>query len=1250
MQSISTTGVTTRQFNVPSRQCLVTLFDCYFDDGTTSRLCQGGETLQITLHAPLSPSEVRVAEVFVDGSRVDTLIVSRPDVPSLKQEYFDFGLTYVPEPSTTAPLLWSIDSYGRGSAAVYPLDTLPSALDYLDSLAVHYDRSSNLLWLISCAFSGGSTSAISIDCSADPLVGVASFFDASDSRVLALARSSGRLELYDYKMDALSSVSVPGGIRCIAESVRAYDPDGLYVVTKSGALLRYSVQSLSVTYSNTDTVWSGVSSNPSSSQSQILLLSGNVSDNGWLFDVNSKAITRIPSSSDTQYISVLPSPSLNSVYLVGFSHTTKRLGTYSASGSVVASYTELDAYAIPYSDARPTGYNYGIICRGTSIQTASGWAPTPYGAKSNAVAAFDDSGNDLILLRPRQTSVDTYLQQAAPDASSSTCGFIGTDFVLHVSVYPEDAYVPITVPKSIRASVFVNGILQQKPVAKSGDTVVVKSSDPSFQSVFYAAVGRSPMSAIFDQEPDRVTIQDVYDCDDGGEYSTIPVTPTGYVQTDVIYYGDVIVDGVRRAAPVTLLLGQSISFVFDHDGEHEDHSVTFGSQVVMFRSHKSPAPKFDSALRNRAYARLNETYLSGPIRNTSGRAVTLEVLGGRLVGPQVIEDNATFQVAVDTGSTPAHIETEIRADGLPLLHWSVWSDVHYLDPVNVRVEPVGSLVSTHLPFSSVPDGFYFDFTVPEGVLSSVSGVLYSGTLDCRGLSASRRSVLDATNKTSVDVSFYPQLSAKMLEFGDAIAYVQVMPIDTPASASQTSFDLLGSELPDGQSSLSTESASSTVGVGVYSQVNSFCAANALPSLMLGQSLSASSGDFELVLPDRSSADSSSAELITEELAGFDTHDADYISFEAMDTIAPGVSLVEFGTSVSTASVVRLVRESAASNKSAMHRLLEDSAASMSYTLSPMLRPGLPPSITGLASDSIAAGTLVAATTAWLLGNMRPADAVDPKYRFEPALPTPTKDPEYSQVDSMFAAYEHEAFSDYQWVHGMYSRRLFSAHRQTDTASRVQLFTLQFEVRGIYEVTPRNFHFQERYPDLRTSSVQRASMRYPDQGLFSAEYIQRQYAFSAEARAQLVLPYIQSQRLLVSDHIVTSSMFHSKSEALYVGSSLNYGHGLSVIYSGVTVNTVETPEALPYQSGITDYTFDGVIPDTSYVLHIGVEDLVENGFFQSELDALQNAVSVWGMDPGVIYAIKRPSGLWAWSQATAFNNLCSPMPKGYVSGG
>ena len=176
------------------------------------------------------------------------------------------------------------------------------------------------------------------------------------------------------------------------------------------------------------------------------------------------------------------------------------------------------------------------------------------------------------------------------------------------------------------------------------------------------------------------------------------------------------------------------------------------------------------------------------------------------------------------------------------------------------------------------------------------------------------------------------------------------------------------------------------------------------------------------------------------------------------------------------------------------------------------------------------------------------------------------------------------------------------------------------------------------------------MRYPDQGLFSAEYIQRQYAFSAEARAQLVLPYIQSQRLLVSDHIVTSSMFHSKSEALYVGSSLNYGHGLSVIYSGVTVNTVETPEALPYQSGITDYTFDGVTPDTSYVLHTGVEDLVANGFFQSELDALQNAVSVWGMDPGVVYAIKRPSGLWAWSQATAFNNLCSPMPKGYVSGG
>jgi hypothetical protein len=815
---------------------------------------------------------------------------------------------------------------------------------------------------------------------------------------------------------------------------------------------------------------------------------------------------------------------------------------------------------------------------------------------------------------------------------------------------PADAKVPVEVPKSLRASVYVNGVLQSDPYVGNGDQVVVKSSDPSFQAIFYIALGRNRFIAVFDQEPDRIYIPDVYGCAEGVESATVAVTPTGYIQTEVVYYGDVLVDGVRQAAPLTLTQGQSISFLFEHDGETEDHSATFGTQVVMFTSYKKPAPKLDSALRNRAYAHLHRTYISDPIRNSSGYEVDIEVVGGRMVGTSPVPDGGTFQIAVDTGSTPAHIDADVRLNGHPTLRWSIWTDALYLDPVNVRVEPVGLLANTALPFASIPDNFYFDFTLPEGILATVDGKLYTGDLDYRGESASRWPILDATNATSLSVSFYPQLAPKMIEFGDATAYLHVIPTDSVLVDNLPGLDVAESDLPVGQAQSVQEAATFEVPIDVYAIPNvQSCSTPTVHTVLAGTADCPIGGFDAVVQPAHSNEVPSVLYVETQKFSSGVTKPV-YIENEKIDNTAPGVSLVEFGTMVSTASVVRLLESNAPNTKVPFRRLLETNAPTMCYSLGPLYRP----SVTSIGLDHspalVEAGTLSTFNPDWRRLIPEYAATKAPDYRLSED-PSPLQvEPKYLVISSMFAAYEHESFSDYQFVHGMYSRRLFSNHRQTDTAASVELFTLQFEVRGIYDVEPRNFHLQERYPDQHVPNYSDASMRYPDQGVFHAEYIQRQYAFSAPARAQLVLPYIQSQQLMASEYRLPSSLFQAKAGAVYSGQTRSYGRSLVATHVELSVNTLETPTALPYTDVPTDYTFDGVRTDTSYTVFVGVEDRLDNGFFATELDALQNAVNVWSMDPSMVYAVQQPSGLWAWSQATAFNNLCSPVPKGYVSGG
>lgn len=74
----------------------------------------------------------------------------------------------------------------------------------------------------------------------------------------------------------------------------------------------------------------------------------------------------------------------------------------------------------------------------------------------------------------------------------------------------------------------------------------------------------------------------------------------------------------------------------------------------------------------------------------------------------------------------------------------------------------------------------------------------------------------------------------------------------------------------------------------------------------------------------------------------------------------------------------------------------------------------------------------------------------------------------------------------------------------------------------------------------------------------------------------------------------------------------------------------------------------VEPDHGYI-----DEPLKEGYFATELAALQNATSVWGFDPSMVYAIQQVNGYWTWAQITVCDASCGSMScaaRGYLSGG
>lgn len=100
---------------------------------------------------------------------------------------------------------------------------------------------------------------------------------------------------------------------------------------------------------------------------------------------------------------------------------------------------------------------------------------------------------------------------------------------------------------------------------------------------------------------------------------------------------------------------------------------------------------------------------------------------------------------------------------------------------------------------------------------------------------------------------------------------------------------------------------------------------------------------------------------------------------------------------------------------------------------------------------------------------------------------------------------------------------------------------------------------------------------------------------------------------------------------------------------IRVDVVKPKRSKPSVYGIKKPELEIWAVDVDY----GETDPLKEGYFATELAALQDATQVWGFDPSMVYGIQQPNGYWTWAQVTICEETCGSMScsaRGYLSGG
>lgn len=813
-----------------------------------------------------------------------------------------------------------------------------------------------------------------------------------------------------------------------------------------------------------------------------------------------------------------------------------------------------------------------------------------------------------------------------------------------VSVWGGDDYMPIVAPAG--STITVNGSPATRAVLPSCDvTIRIPTADlPDVEIPI--AIGRAA-AVVFkevDDVPDDFTIDSVFGLETGASFTTPQVNIVGFnVPIELRSNCEILVDGAVVPDGTMLSPGQSVTLRIEQSANNIDSwFLKAGKVTADFVSVRVPQPVTEG-VRGRAYAPIG-THYSDEILNTYGIDVVLAVFGdGAIEGrSERAITLAPGESAVLSVSVAAHQHYDVKYMFGSTEHtFSVWSDAEFLDPQPTTAQALRHVlaVSDAFSFASIPDNFYMIAKAPAGVDVIIDGEEFNAPQDARDVDSNQQT-FEFTSRSVLQFRGIPSMTDRPLDFGDCTA-VWRYPV-----------------LLDGSASVSSTTSTETQQKYQLSLAQNYVVRDKDVAAPVDSGSLVAIGLASFANADRSDSLDYSATVYeyipNAEHSGLD-FDVDAISTNCSSIEAQDPTAV---VSASSSTVDSCTPISVANRLESFNARLPLPIFSMlaEYDAEEFYLPQLPrhsaPAVNFRHTDvgALASGNSMRAMykkSPDMLSNSLLSEMFFSALAFE--WGTSTKCEDFSPAVN----YSIELSLGTSVIPLPSSAAMVVGHQEYFSAYDVEAIPMDSQRQDKLSVPLRAKVRGQSGKGSGEVVLVAVNMTLVHSSFYAA-YIPEYHAMQMlqwapllgefeVRRANDVVDLVPefTQRIVFVGELVASAVLAPVSNTVDACFDVVYAQVHSCDWKGMTLS--KAPSALSYPR--MDILTIGSIT------HDGNPDLLDRGYFASEILALQNAINVWSMDPSTIAARQLPSGEWYWIQVTTCANMCQGCPPtGYLSGG
>lgn len=374
--------------------------------------------------------------------------------------------------------------------------------------------------------------------------------------------------------------------------------------------------------------------------------------------------------------------------------------------------------------------------------------------------------------RPMSTLTHTYLPTYLSVLPSYDVP-LGTtvSFSFTVNLENTDEVLPINLPDGITWTAKV-GSAEVREV-KHGQIVNIEATHPFLTSQpFPFSVGRanSLVEVVPDPYPDEFTFETIYDIPDYSWHTTETKVMTGInerIEFSVLIDGaedndrvEVYVNDVLTPAPVFMRNNDRFYLKVHHGYNQTLIRVIAGLYETDFGIYTVSETEFPQ-VPNRAYAIVGKEYRTPTFLNDGLTALVLTIDSD--IGMFV---QGTKSITLEVGQssyitfTPELPDTKYRVEFGSSRYkytWDIWTHETWLDAQPDPVYSNGHVVksSSTISFDEIPSDFITDITIPAGTIFEIDGTPIDGEMDSRGVYLDSIHLLDISCDAVMKIESYP---------------------------------------------------------------------------------------------------------------------------------------------------------------------------------------------------------------------------------------------------------------------------------------------------------------------------------------------------------------------------------------------------------------------------------------------------------------------------------------------------------------